>query len=403
MKKKTMLLAACMLVLTMILSACSGGSETSGKEKKEITYALWDKEQAPIYQEIAKDFEKETGIKVKFEITPWAQYWTKLETAITGNNAPDVFWINFPRVPDYIDNGVVLPLDDVEFEKDKFPQQYLDAYTRDGKLYAIPKDFDSHALYYNKKLFDEANIPYPDDTWTWDTWRETAKKLTDKEKKVYGMAAQIEWQGGYYETILQNEGEPFIEDGTKSGFSEANTIEGLKFWHGFLADGSSPTAEEIASTKVSEMFLNGRLAMTVDGSYMVPTYFGDEYGLENIDVAPMPKGKVRATTSNALGNAISAGTKNKEAAKKWVAYLSTKEANAKSADSGKVLSAYEGSQEGWVKAYPDKNLQVFIDASEYAVPLPNKKNNSAAIAIEKDILTKAWTGRSSRGAGEASG
>ena len=148
----------------------------------------------------------------------------------------------------------------------------------------------------------------------------------------------------------------------------------------------------MASTTVSELFLNGRIAMTLDGSYMVPTYFTDEYGIENIDVAPMPKGEIRATTSNALANAISAKTENEEAAKKWVAYLSTKEANEHTANSGKVLSAYEGSQEGWMNAYPDKNLKVFIDAVEYAVPLPNKKNNSAAIAIEADILTKAWTG-----------
>lgn len=393
MKKKVKWLAVFFLIISAMLVGCSNDSKSDAKgDGKEITYALWDKEQAPIYEELAKEFEEETGIKVKFEITPWAQYWTKLETAITGNNAPDVFWINFPRVPDYIDNEVVLPLDDIEFDKDKFPQQYLDSYTRNGKLYAIPKDFDSHALYYNKKIFDEANIAYPDDTWTWDTWREVAKKLTNKDKNIYGMAAPVTWQGGYYETLLQSGGAPFAEDGTKSGFSDSKTIAGVQFWYDFVKEGSSPTVEEMASTTVSELFLNGRIAMTLDGSYMVPTYFTDEYGIENIDVAPMPKGEIRATTSNALANAISAKTENEEAAKKWVAYLSTKEANEHTANSGKVLSAYEGSQEGWMNAYPDKNLKVFIDAVEYAVPLPNKKNNSAAIAIEADILTKAWTG-----------
>ena len=64
-----------------------------------------------------------------------------------------------------------------------------------------------------KKIFDEANIAYPDDTWTWDTWREVAKKLTNKDKNIYGMAAPVTWQGGYYETLLQSGGAPFAEDG----------------------------------------------------------------------------------------------------------------------------------------------------------------------------------------------
>lgn len=395
MKRKGMFMVVLLLLLSVLMAACSDDAKTDAGGENEITYAIWDKEQAPIYKEIAKDFEKESGIKVKFELTPWAQYWTKLETAITGNNAPDVFWINFPRVPDYIDNEIVLPLDDVEFDKNKFPQQYLDAYTREGKLYAIPKDFDSHALYYNKKIFDEAGVAYPDESWTWETWSDAAKKLTNKEKDIYGMAASVEWQGGYYETLLQSGGQPFINDGTESGFTEPETIAGVQFWYDFVKDGSSPSVEELASTTLPELFLNGKVAMIVDGSYMVPTYFTDEYGIENIDVAPMPKGKIRATTSNALANAISASTKNEEAAKKWVAYLSTKEANEITANSGKVLSVYEGSQEGWMKAYPDKNLKVFIDAVEYAVPLPNKKNNSAAIAIEGEILTRAWTGEMS--------
>lgn len=392
MKKRGLALVVCLLLASILMAACSSDKKTSGDGSKEITYAIWDKEQAIIYKEIAKDFEKESGIKVKFEVTPWAQYWTKLETAITGNNAPDVFWINFPRVPDYINNGVVLPLDDVKFDKDKFPKQYLDAYSKDGKLYAIPKDFDSHALYYNKKIFDEAKMAYPDESWTWDTWKSAAEKLTNKEKNIYGMAAPVTWQGGYYETILQNGGSPFTDNGKKSGFTDPKTIEGVEFWYDFVKNGHSPSAEEMAGSTISELFLNGRMAMTVDGSYMVPVYFTNQYGIDNIDVAPMPKGEKRATTSNSLGNAISAKTKNKEAAKKWVEYLSTKEANQKAADSGKVISVYEGSQQGFLNAYPDKNLQVFIDALEYAVPLPNKKNNSAAIALEADVFTKAWTG-----------
>ena len=120
------------LLLSLVaMGACSSGETSKQENSKDTTirYGLWDKAQAPVYEELAKKFEKESGIKVEFEITPWAQYWTKLETAVTGQNAPDVFWMNIPRITDYIDNGVVEPLSDVSFDKEKIPVQYLDAYS----------------------------------------------------------------------------------------------------------------------------------------------------------------------------------------------------------------------------------------------------------------------------------
>lgn len=385
-----------MLSVLAIAAAGCGSQEAGGNQKggkTEISYGLWDKSQAPVFEEIAKDFEKDNpDIKIKVEITPWAQYWTKLETAITGKNAPDVFWLNIPKSTDYIESGVVAPLDEFEIDVSKFPEQYLESYTNGGKLYGIPKDFDTNGLWYNKKIFDDAGVAYPDDTWTWEKWQEVAKQLTDKDKGIYGMATPVTWQGGYYETIYQNEGQPFTDDGKQSAFDQPATIEGVEFWHKFQEEGSAVPLEMMANSSQSELLQSGKVAMAIDGSYMTPAFFEEDYGKENLDVAPLPKGKTRATTSNALANVMSAHTKNKEAASKWIAYLSTEEVNKKVAETGVVIPAFEGSQEAWVNAYPDKNLQVFVDAVEYAVPLPNNKNGMAAIALETEIFNEAWLG-----------
>lgn len=394
--KKSVIGVMSVAALGLFLTACGNNAKSNdGKsdEKETITYALWDKSQAPVYEEIAKNFEKDNpDISVKFEITPWGQYWTKLETAITGKNAPDVFWMNIPRVIDYVDNGILEPLDDVEFDKDKIPEQYLEAYSSDDKLYGVPKDFDTNGLWYNKKIFDDAGIAYPDETWTWEKWQEVALALTDKEKGIYGMAVPATWQGGYYDTMYQNGGSPFTEDGKKSNFTDEASIEGVEFWYSFVKDGSGTPIELITNTNQMELMLSEKVAMAVDGSYQTPVFFEEEYGKENIDVAPLPQGKVRATTSNGLANVVSADSKHKEAAKKWIAYLTTEGSMKHVAESGTVIPVYEGSQDAWVNAYPDKNLQVFVDAVEYAVPLPNYKNSSAATAIEQDPINRAWTG-----------
>lgn len=399
MKKKFVSTLGLLGLSTILLAACGGGgtdgSDAGGKTQgdKVVTYALWDKSYAAAIEDVADKFKEETGIEVKLEITPWAQYWTKLETAVTGKNAADVFNVNIPRAIDYIENGVLEPLDGINVELDKIPEQYLESYTgSDGKLYGIPKDFDTNALFYNKTMFDEAGIAYPDESWTWETWSDAAKQLTNEAEGIYGMAVAPTWQGGYYETIYQNGGSPFIDGGKKSGFDTPEAIEGIEFWHSFVEDGSGTPIELITNTNSNELLLSGKVAMAVDGSYQVPILFEEEFGIQNIDVAPLPKGKERATTSNSLANVVFSGSKNKEAAKQWIEFLSSEESMKTVAEAGGIIPVLEGTQDAWVNAHPDKNIQVFIDAVEYAVPLPGYKNSSAAIAIEQDLINQAWTG-----------
>ena len=80
-------------------------------------------------------------------------------------------------------NDILLDLTDKvaaseKLEMDKFPSDIKEMYQYDGKTYAVPKDIDTIALWYNKDMFDEAGIAYPDDTWTWDDLYDAAVKLT---------------------------------------------------------------------------------------------------------------------------------------------------------------------------------------------------------------------------------
>lgn len=392
MNRSKILVLVMLLVVSVSLGAC--GKKESKDGKVEVSYAIWDKDQEVVYQKIIEEFEKENPeIKIKLEVTPWDQYWTKLETAVTGGNAPDVFWMNTPNAQNYIDSGILAELENPQYDEAKFAEQYIKTFSKDNKLYGIPKDFDTQALYYNKAIFDEAGIEYPDESWDWAKWKEVAKKLTNEEEGIYGMLAPVFWQGGYYEMIYENGGSPFSEDGKKSLFDQKEVIEALEFYHSFMEEGTAPPIEVQASGSNYELMLSGKMAMTVGGSYGVPTYFTDEYGLENIDIAPIPKGKTRAVTSNSVAHVMYSRTKNPKEAQKWIEFLSSEKGMTIAGDSGLVLPVYAGSETGWVNAHPDKNLQVFVDAKEYAVPLPNFKNSMAAISVEQDILNDAWTGK----------
>ena len=95
------ILCAAMLVVSVAgcqsKEAASGGSAAANNDEKvSLKFALWDKNQQPIYQKMVDQFmEENPNIKVEIEITPWAQYWTKLETAATGGSLSTT---SFPRI-----------------------------------------------------------------------------------------------------------------------------------------------------------------------------------------------------------------------------------------------------------------------------------------------------------------
>lgn len=159
-----------------------------------LTVAIWDKNQEPGLTEIIKDFTAETGIKAQIQVTPWEQYWTMLEAGATGGSLPDAFWMHSNEIARYSEYEMLLDLTDrikssEKLEMDKFPEEIVEIYNWEGaKQYAIPKDIDTIALWYNKTMFDEAGIAYPDETWTWDTFADAAKKLTKDDGSQYGFA-----------------------------------------------------------------------------------------------------------------------------------------------------------------------------------------------------------------------
>ena len=93
------------------------------------------------------------------------------------------------QVEKYIDGSMLMDLTkNIEgsslVNMKKFPQDLVGLYESDNKNYAIPKDFDTVGLWYNKTLFDEAGIAYPDETWTWDNAFRNSKKI-NKQRKGY--------------------------------------------------------------------------------------------------------------------------------------------------------------------------------------------------------------------------
>jgi len=398
MMKKWLIMLLTLALGLLGLAGC-GSDQSSGDAKDgkvEISYGIWDKNQLPAIQEIIKLFNKKyPNIKVKTELTPYKQYFQKLETAATGGALPDVLWMNGPHIVQYAKGNVLLPLSDLvkkdNYSLDNYPKSLVDLYTVDEKVYGIPKDFDTTGFWYNKKIFDEAGVPYPDDTWDWNKLKEVAKKLTNKSKGIWGYASVLTNQCGYYDLIWQNGGHIVSNDGKSVGFDQPEAIEALKYATSFIKEGLSPTQAQMTETAPSDLFSSGKIAMMFDGPWMVPEYKKNP----DLNVAVLPKGKQRAVSIHGLANVISANTKHKDAAWKFVQFLGSKDAAEVFAKTGTVIPAFNGTQDAWLQSVPNLNLKAFTDEVNYAVPLPSVKNTGEIWQYETDILKKAWSGEES--------
>jgi len=400
------LIALVLALISFAVVGCSGtGSSTkepassSAKSSEPVTLRMmiWDKNQQPALETIAKEFQKtHSNITVNVEVTPWDQYWTKLQTAATGNTLPDVFWMNAMNFPLYAANKQLMSYADRVkadgVDMSKYPKDLVETYSYNGQVYGLPKDFDTIGLWYNKQLFDAAKLPYPDDTWDWAKLREVAKKLTDTSKGIWGIAAELGDQTSIWNTIYQNGGYVLSPDKATSGYDKPETVAGIQFWVDLIKDGSSPTLAQMTDTAPAQLFESGKVAMYFAGSWMVREFKENEYTKDKVNVTVLPKGKKRAVMIHGLGNVTAAKTKHPNEAWEFVKYLGGKEAAEIQAKTGTVIPAYTGTQDMWVQSAPQFNLKVFLDMAQYGVALPATMNSEKWRTAHVTYFTKAWAG-----------
>ena len=398
MHKKWLLATSVVASAALLLAGCAGGGDTGGSDEKvTITYAVWAGTQTPAMQAIVDAFEDENpNITVDLQELPWPQYWSTLQTGAQGGTAPDAFWMLAQQIRPYATGGQLLDITDaIESEGvdlSNYPQAVLDLYDQgDGKLYGLPKDFDTNGVYYNKALFDAAGVDYPSEDWNWEDFRETAAALTGDG--VWGVAAPLDYQGGYYNSIFQAGGQVISDDGTKAEIDSPEAIAGIKFWTDLHADGSSPTLQQLSDTDGETMFEQGKVAMYVSGAYWALKMYQNEALRPNVGVAPLPTGETRATVTSGIANVGYVNTKHPDEVAKFLIFASGEKAANIQAESGAVLPAFKGTSQTWMDAMPEfTDLQVFIDASEYGVPLPVQGNAAEWQGLESQYLTPAWNG-----------
>ncbi|WP_127594082.1 ABC transporter substrate-binding protein [Paenibacillus lautus] len=378
-KGLALLLVAAMLL--SLLSACSGSSGKEGASGtdqaasgKRVTITAWhgaSGESAKFLENIVKKYnESQSNATVKLVFVDTDNMVTKLTAAAAGKALPEVGMLMWPMWLGPL-KDVVKPLDEfIQAEPDKWNEDdflngLIDGNVRfDGVTYGIPIETNNRALYYNKKLFDEAGVTPPK---TWDELVEAAQKLTDPAKKRWGMSLPTT-QGGALDAawapfMWQAGGDYVNAEGTELQFNGEGGIAATQFF-----------ADLINKYKVASLsppqngFQSGMIAMSISGPWSIPTLNANEkldYG-----IAPLPEGtKGMATILGGTNNFIFKTTPEKEkAAWDFLTWLSTPEKTAEFAVGYGSIPIRKSSSDAavwkdFVKENPD--IQVHIDGYQY--------------------------------------
>ncbi|MBP1988509.1 ABC transporter substrate-binding protein [Paenibacillus eucommiae] len=378
-----------LLVMAVILAACSnsgtdqgkegdkGGSSGGGKKKVELIYQAWYQPYLDYVQQSAVKYQElhpELEFSVKAEILPFGKYWDKLLTQAAGNVLPDIFDMNGPNFYDYVTKDLLLSLQpyipDSEYKEDEFVKSIQDLYRYKDELYGVSAAMDGNGIFYNKKIFDENHVPYPDDTWDLEKFRSVAKQLT-KAGSYWG--ASISLNMLIAQPYLLSQGGAFYnEDKTESLLDSKENIETMQFLQDMIfVDKSAPDKTEIPNDNPETLFVAGKIAMHPSGSAL-SALLQPEKNLD-WDVAPYPEGsKGRIVVTHGPARVVSANSKNKDIAADFVLFLGLKDSLVELSKNN--ISSRKDLQQNFIDTQPDKNLKVLVESTSYAAIYPSTAN-----------------------------
>ena len=219
-------------------------------------------------EEFIAQYEKDhPNIKIQYEPVAGSEYMTKLRTALSSGTAADVCWVDSWQ--ELFRKEVFEPLDsyieEFGFDLENQNPSLIDNVRYEGKIYGLFGWAGTTGIYYNKKLFDEAGVPYPEEGWTWEDLKDTAAKLTKGEgaNKIYGIDIQLDW-AGQYETMLWGNGARIVDDNMEyeGVMNSEKMVEAVNWYTGIVKEGLAPQPSSLkAAGGGDEMFKSGKLAM----------------------------------------------------------------------------------------------------------------------------------------------
>ncbi|MGW3667966.1 ABC transporter substrate-binding protein [Streptomyces sp. NPDC005141] len=299
----------------------------------------------------------------------------KVTAALAAGSYPDIAYVfgsdlaSVARSPRVVDLTSALREGDPPWNS--FWAPVRDAVTVNGKVRAAPAVLDSLAVVYNKKLFQQAGVPFPEPGWSWDEFTDTARRLTDSGRGVFGTG----WPGtGDEDTVWRLwpmiwdlGGDVVAADGQGIGFAEQGT-QALETLARLTRDKSVYVDPKPGGEQMYQVFLGGRMAMVATGPWQLPDIITAKV---DYDVVPLPtyNGTPVTISGPDTWTVFDNGAARSRAAVEFVRWMSRPAQDARwgiSAGSLPLSSGTARRPEWRAHSATTRGLDVFTDALDSA-------------------------------------
>ncbi|MBD9447529.1 MULTISPECIES: sugar ABC transporter substrate-binding protein [unclassified Rhizobium] len=351
-----------MTLRTLLLGACSALAFAGMASAETLTIATVNNGDMIRMQKLTDDFKaKNPGIELEWVTLEENVLRQKVTTDIaTKGGQYDVLTIGTYEVPIWAKQGWLLPLDNLgaNYDTDDLLPAIRSGLTTDGKLYAAPFYGESSMVMYRKDLFDAAGLKMPDAP-TWDFIADAAKKITNKDKEIYGIC--LRGKAGWGEnmaflTAMSNSfGARWFDEQWKPQFDQPEWKDTLNFYVNLMKDAGPPGASSNGFNENLALFQTGKCGMWIDATVAASfvsnpkeSTVADKVGFA---LAPDKGLGKRGNWLWAWNLAIPAGSQKVEAAEKFVAWATSKD-----------YTNLVAEKEGWLNAPPGTRSSLYANA-----------------------------------------
>jgi len=411
--KKTAIISSAVAVslLSIGLVGCGSGSSeqgaaAGGDSGKAVTlrFSWWggDSRHKATLDAINLYQQKNPNVTIEAEYGGFDGYEQKIKTQLAGATAPDIMQLDQPWLAELTSgNELLLDLNSQKtIDVSKFDATYMKSFmTYNNKVVALPMGTNGRSMIVNKTLADKLGIQV-DQAWTWDTLLETAKKIREKDSKMYLLDSDLGVVSTMFGNYLrQKTNSPMVKDDYTLAFTKEQAAEAFDWVQkAFKAGVYQPLGESqlfTGKTDQNPKWINQEL-LAYDGWSSEIGKYKDALPKGTIVESVLPAlakdaktGAAQIRPSMVVG--INKRSENQAEALKFVNWLLTDPEAAKTLGDVRAVPALDSAKNAIVEANKlDKNIAQAVDLASKSQAVPDNaiSQNSQLGEISKDLIQR---------------
>jgi multiple sugar transport system substrate-binding protein len=285
MKTGKMLLFMALIFTALVSPVWAGGAKENaeGAGTATIRFSWWGaNERNARMNQLLDLFESQhSGIRVSREYSSWGDYWTKFTTQAAAGTHPDVSLHVMQSVQEYVNKGVLTPLDDYvksgRINIADWSRTAVSPGIINGKQYGIIYGLVAQGILYNTKIISDAGLPPPNEEWTYADFRQYCLDLKKKLPPDVFASEVAAYSDHAVEIFMRSRGKSlYTPDGRGLGFSKEDLTEWWTMWEDLRRAGCVPgavlSAELLNAPYEQSLFGTNRAAMIWQNGNLIPTF-----------------------------------------------------------------------------------------------------------------------------------